>query len=725
MRIFGLLALSLAAVHSRAHAQDTPDAQRRAQPAQKDWVDGALDPDSPLADLPEMVDWPDQVEELPRFEEIRPDDTGEDELEYLEQEFSAEEAQGGTESFTVGTVTSTRPVRVGQGGNAERSEASERESDFAIRVNFLNGQQIPDTDLTDMESRFQSLSVLRGYDDGESNIAQLSRRATADEQLLSDIMRVYGYYDAETQKSITRYRRRGDGAVRTGNEIVFDVLAGPRYTIGEIALGDLQKAPNFSHLRAVYGLVSGDPVNSDDIALARAMLSDTLLETGFAFAEVGDPQLLINHATRIGDIDQPVTTGARYRFGPIIMRNTGFLSARHLQRIARFDPGDVYQRSMVEDLRRAIVATGLVSSVTIAPVDSDETGEIGDRGLARDPGDERTANIMVDLTPAPLRTIAGELGYGTGEGVRLEASWEHRNFFPPEGMIRFRGVAGTQEQLVSATYRRNNFRGRDKVLTAQILTQNINRDAYEANTLTLAASFERQTNIIFQKKWTWSVGMELLASRERDGTSGAAATQRSTYFIAALPTTLGYDGTSDLLNPGNGFRLSGLVTPEVSLQDGTFYYGRGQLDASYYQPAGEKLVIATRARLGTIIGAGTNEIAPSRRLYAGGGGSVRGYGYQMVGPRDAENDPVGGRGLVEFSLEARVRLGDFGVVPFIDAGNVYAKEWPDFTGLRYGAGIGVRYYTNFGPLRLDVATPINPRAGDGRIAVYISLGQAF
>ena len=137
-----------------------------------------------------------------------------------------------------------------------------------------------------------------------------------------------------------------------------------------------------------------------------------------------------------------------------------------------------------------------------------------------------------------MRTIAGELGYGTGEGVRLEASWQHRNFFNPEGALTLRGVAGTQEQLAAVSLRRNNFRRRDQVLTAQLSASNVDRDAYDAKTLLLAGGIERQSNFIWQKKWTWSVGGELIASDERDTIEATGETRRRTFFIAALPASL-------------------------------------------------------------------------------------------------------------------------------------------------------------------------------------------
>ena len=137
-------------------------------------------------------------------------------------------------------------------------------------------------------------------------------------------------------------------------------------------------------------------------------------------------------------------------------------------------------------------------------------------------------------------------------------------------------------------------------------------------------------------------------------------------------------------------------------------------------------MVAGRVRLGTILGAPRDAVAPSRRFYAGGGASVRGYGFQQIGPRDVDNDPIGGRSLAELAVEARVRLfGNFGLVPFLDAGNIYTGVVPTFQGMRFGTGLGFRYYSGFGPIRVDVGTPINPREGDSRIAVYVSLGQAF
>ncbi|WP_088184351.1 autotransporter assembly complex protein TamA [Sphingobium sp. Z007] len=552
--------------------------------------------------------------------------------------------------------------------------------------------------------RFDELSVLRQGQGKSANLAQINRRMKEDGELLDRLLRAKGYYAARIRSAVAVPPPGSDRLA-----VTFDITPGTQYLLGSVDVTGLaETAGQEARLRAAFPPKVGDPVDADTILAGRDALALKLSESGFPFARVDEPEVRIDHEERKGDLDIIVAPGGFRRFGAIRMDDTRLFDAHHAQEIARFDPGDTYMASDVEDLRRAIVATGLVSSVSLKPVEA---------------GDGEHVDLAVDIRPAPLRTIAGELGYGTGEGYRAEVSWQHRNLFPPEGAVTLRGVLGTQEQTASATYRRNNFHRRDNVLTGLLSVSNIKRDAYDARTITVAGGLERTTNILFQKNWVWRVGAELVASDEADAFSGGA---RRTFLIGAIPLSLTYDGSDDLLNPSKGFRLGGRISPELSFQDTTFGYAKVQLDGSAYQPVGEKLVVAARARFGTILGSKVDQIAPSRRFYAGGGASVRGYGYQAIGPRFGEDDnPVGGKSLAEFSLEARVRFGNFGVVPFVDAGNISTTFLPRFRDLRIGAGMGLRYYSNFGPIRVDVGTPLNPQSGDPKIAVYVSLGQAF
>ena len=270
---------------------------------------------------------------------------------------------------------------------------------------------------------------------------------------------------------------------------------------------------------------------------------------------------------------------------------------------------------------------------------------------------------------------------------------------------------------------------RDQVLNLQASAGHQKFDAYEARTIQLLGKIERQSNFIWQKTWTWTYGAEILGTDEQGAFDQSGIKETRKFFIAALPLGLGYDGSDSLLDPTRGFRLSGRVSPEFSMQGGTFGYARAQFDVSAYHPVSDSVVAAGRIRLGTIVGASAFDVAPSRRFYSGGGGSVRGYGYQQLGPRDLDGDPVGGRGLAEFGLEARVRLkqfgGNFGIVPFVDGGSLTTRSLPSLSNWRYAAGLGVRYYSSFGPIRIDVGVPLNRQKSDGPVAVTVSLGQAF
>jgi translocation and assembly module TamA len=559
----------------------------------------------------------------------------------------------------------------------------------------------------DLLHAFRQQSTLEEQRKKPANAAQIGRRANADADLLTELLRSQGYYDAAVEAST---EKAGDTL-----RVVLTADPGVQYRFAGVELPGLEAAgPEAVKLRETFGVKAGDPVVATDVIAGAVALTQALGEQGFAQAKLGDQDIEVNHQTHFASLTLPVDPGPVARFGVIHVTGRPPFSARHVATIARFKRGDPFQRSKLDDLRRALIQTTLVANadIQVVPVQGG-----------------RAVDINVRLEPAPSHTIAGELGYGTGQGVRLEASWTDRNFMNPEGALTIRGIAGTKEQLFGVQLRRSNFLQRDQTLSLQASASHQKFDAYEARTVDLAANIERQSNFIWQKKWTWSYGGEWLATDERGVFNSAGIKDTKTFLIAALPLSLGYDGSDSLLDPTRGFRLSGRLSPEISFHGGRFQYGRAQIDASAYRPISDRMVVAGRVRVGTIFGAGVFDIAPSRRFYSGGGGSVRGYGYQQLGPKDQDGDPIGGRGLAEFGLETRIRLkqfgGNFGVVPFFDGGSLTTEALPDFKDWRFAAGIGVRYYSSFGPIRIDFGFPLNRQKGDGPFVVTVSLGQAF
>jgi len=658
-----LCAVGCAALPAAAALAQAAPAPPPAPPPQS----GELDPNAPLAPMPDLgVEWPD--------------------LNAKDTNLSAQPATPAVQQ-------------------APRQGTTEATGTIHYTVEVEGVSTVGDAE--DLLKSFRQQSTLEAERKHPANAAQIGRRANADSDLLTQLLRSQGYYDAQVD---ARTERSGETL-----RVILTAQPGIQYRFASVELPGLDSAgADAARLRASFAVKAGDPVIAQNVIAAGAALTTALGEQGFAEAKLGDQDIEVNHQTHLASLKLPVNPGPVARFGVIRVSGRPPFSARHVGIIARFRPGDRFERSKIDDLRRALIATTLVANadIRLVPVEGG-----------------RVVDLDVRLEPAPQHTIAGDIGYGTGQGALIEATWTDRNFFNPEGALTLRGIAGTSEQLAGVEVRRSNFVQRDQTLDLQFTASHQKFDAFEAKTILLAGHIERLSNFIWQKKWTWSYGAQLLATDENGVFSPDGVKDTRTFFIAALPLTLGYDGSDNLLDPTRGFRLSGWISPEYSGHGQSLTYGRSQIDASAYYPASDRVVVAGRVRIGTILGASTFDLAPSRRFYSGGGGSVRGYGYQQLGPKDAAGDPIGGRGLAEFALESRIRLkqfgGNFGVVPFFDGGALSTNALPGSGKWRFAVGAGVRYYSSFGPIRVDLGFPLEPQKGDGPFAVTVSLGQAF
>jgi len=553
-----------------------------------------------------------------------------------------------------------------------------------------------------LASRFRTDSELFKGRGAVANLAQINRRASEDRDLIDLLLRSLGYYGGRTVTTI--------GSANPV-AVMLAVDPGPLYHVAEVKL-TLPPGTPPGLVEGGIGVKAGDPLAASAVAAGQDGLKAYLATRGHPFATIDPPDIEVDHATRTATLTQRVDPGAGGRFGRVRVEGKSIVGQAEAERLARWHAGDAYTAADLDDLRRALIATGLVGGVSLTPVAAGPAA-----------GGGETIDVVVRTETAPLRTIAATAGYSTSQGIRTEASWQHRNLLPPNGAVTFRAIAAQREQLFGGELRRQNWRRRDTTLIFDVFADSATQDAFNARTLQVGATVERETNLIWQKQWYYSLGTQALISIERD--KSAAGNPLKTYYIAAVPLSLTYDGSDNLLDPTRGFRLTGRASPELSLASGTFGYVKLQVEATTYLPLADRITLAARGHIGTIAGASQRSIAPSRRFYAGGGGSVRGFGYQKVGPKDAEGSPRGGDSIVEGGVEARIRFGDFGVVPFFDAGEIDTATIPRFRDVRYGAGIGARYYTSFGPVRIDVATPINPQRGDARVQFYVSIGQAF
>lgn len=579
----------------------------------------------------------------------------------------------------------------------------------AATVEIRYGLRVTGLDELGLEDQFRDLSALEDGDGEAPNAAIIAARAREDEGLAVRLMKSLGYYDA-TALSAIEQTPQGSRPVT----VTINAVPGPLYRFGTVRIEAEPTVPP-SLIADTLQLQSGEAIDAVRVQAAEAAVSVALPQNGYAFAQVGQRDILLDDATQTGDYTLPVTVGPRGRFGGIRTEGDAVLSARHLNNLTRFRKDELYDSRKVDDLRDALIATSLFSTVSVEPVKTGETLPDGTQAV----------DLLVRQTKGPARTLAAEAGYSTGQGLRAEVSWTHRNLFPPEGALILTGVAGTQEQGASATFRRSNAGQRDRTL--QLVASALRTDvaAFTGLTGTLSARLSYDSTPIWQKKFTYAAGVELVGTSEDRYDFTRNLRERGVYFIAALPLFAGWDESDNLLNPTRGWRLKANVSPETTVRGPARPYARLMAEATGYFPVTDSIVLAARARVGSIQGIERDDLAPSRRYYGGGGGSVRGFGYQGLGPRAPDGKPIGGRSFNEFAVEARYRFGNFGIVPFLDAGQVYDETTPQFSRIRFGAGIGGRFYTNFGPLRLDVATPIARKPGESRVALYISIGQAF
>jgi translocation and assembly module TamA len=567
-----------------------------------------------------------------------------------------------------------------------------------------------------LEDEFRGLSSMWLHQREDTNLAQLSRRIAEDRDLVDLLLRSIGHYGGSVRIAIDP-----PAAGQTESQVRVEAEPGPLYRFADIRILAPDDAIGPDPARIVSRLLPvrvGDAVEAARVQSAETALPIRLADAGYPFARIAPPDVVIDHATRDASLTQSIDLGRRGVFGAIrIDDRVRGMDADHVAILTRFKPGDRYSNAGREDLRRALVQTGLFGAVTIRPVEG-----------AGGEDDQQAVDLEISTEAAPLRTIALSGGFSTGQGVRAEGSWSHRNLFPPEGAFTTRAVAAEREQVAQVEVRKRNFGQRDRQFLIIGGLSASQQFAFNSQTVGVSAALARESNIIWQKDWTWSIGAQVLLTSQRDF-SLPRSDPRSTFTVLALPASVTWDRSDDLLNPSRGFRLTTRLSPEVTLRNrSNFNYLKAQFEATAYQPVGP-LVMAGRVHIGSIVGAERGVIAPDRRFYAGGGGSVRGYVFQGVGPRNIENVPIGGNSLTELAVEARYRfqaLGqDLGIVAFVDAGEVSTGTTPAFDRLSVGAGVGARFYTGFGPVRVDVATPINRRQGDPRVVFYVSIGQAF
>jgi len=525
----------------------------------------------------------------------------------------------------------------------------------------------------------------------------LKHRARKDLGVLADILKAKGYFKPDV--SVQVHEKPEDPA-----EVIFSIKPGPQYLIHRVRI-DVQPPGIKLHLPGPkgLGLAPGTPALAEDVRSARQSLVRQVRQQGHVFATQDKPILIVDHEHNRVEIAFTLTPGPLALFGETRLKGLEHVDPEYVRSKIPWTPGDTYEPEQIATFKERLLETGLFSMVQVNHPDS-----LNPRGRLP---------ISAELKERKRHSIGAGVGYDTDVGPNLSASWGDRNFLGKGENLRYELSLSPQVQALRARYRQPVFFRTDQSLTLQAALKNEDTEAYTSTGGEIFLGVERALGSFN----TVSAGLGYSFADLED-------TEGSEFFhLLFLPLSFDHDTRQDFLDPRDAIHFRFDVTPYQEIAQVSNQFLKTMLSGWWYPGLTDSTVLALRARFGSISGASTDEVPADLRFYAGGGGSIRGYPYQEVGPR-RDSDPFGGRSLLECSAELRFKLNErFGSAVFVDGGDVYDEPLPEFDStFRWGAGVGLRYFTAVGPLRLDVAFPLN-RDPDHHedFQVYISLGQAF
>jgi len=487
--------------------------------------------------------------------------------------------------------------------------------------------------------------------------------------------------------------------------VAITVEAGPAFAFGRIQATPLPLEVSLQKL----GLVSGRSAGSATIVNAESAIAGGWRLEGHPLVLVNSRDVVADHATNTLDVALHVDPGPVADFGRINVMGTKDVDSTLVLRRAGLER-ERYSSKKTKRAETRLRDLGVFEGVRVQP------------GAALDP--DGTIPIAITVTERKPHVIGGTASYSSTEGAGLEAYWRHRNVWGGAEQLEVKAsvsrlISGAldPDYRLGTTLRKPALLGAmtDGTLRAEGYRETT--DAYRVTAVTTEAGLTH----LFSDEITGSLGLDLTRSH----TVNALTTEN--HVLATLPAKLDWDARDDKLNPSAGFRAQFLVAPAHDFHIRVSFATLGA-DGAIYRAVGtdERFVLAGRLTATVLTAKDVLDVAAERRVYAGGAGSVRGYGYKNIAPRTAEGDIVGGRSSIAASGEVRYRLNDqFGLVAFADAGNAYDSILPKLAGLKVGVGLGVRYLTPVGPIRFDVARALQRGSGDPAVAIYVGLGQAF
>ena len=535
--------------------------------------------------------------------------------------------------------------------------------------------------------------LMKGVRDYPTNAA-LRRAAKRDVDAFNNALRAAGYYAGSAD--FTLIAGENDAKPR----IVYTITTGPAFKITDYEILYQDEGENRPTTLDDAKVKADESADGASLRDAQQKFLTFLWNNGYPSAEIISRRAIADYEAGEASAIYVFKSGPKARFGEIQIEGAKKTDRDFIVRLKTWEDGEEFERKKMTQYYDRLNKTGLFAKIEISPGETAENGE---------------TPIIVELTERKQRTFGAGVSYSTSEGPGGRLFLEHRSIFGHNETFRAEIKGSELEQSVDLTISRPMPRIGGQAFAGASFA-NETTDAYNARSFELTGGLS--------KKWIndhletrGAIALETSSVR-------ANGMEERTYFVST-PLTVAWNSEDSPLDPSRGFRAAWTVTPYTGSDTFTQMEisGRGRLHLG----PNKLVTLAARSALGATFNTSFNDLPLNKRYYAGGGGSVRGYGYQEAGPLDADNDPVGGLSRIEGAFEARVKvIKNVQIAGFVDAGSVSSKSVPDFTDEYFiGYGAGIRYLTPIGPIRADIAFPLDKRPTDSGFQIYIALGQPF
>lgn len=493
--------------------------------------------------------------------------------------------------------------------------------------------------------------------------------------------------------------------------VVVAVDPGPRFRFSQADLAPL--APGTT---AIDGYAVGETAGTGIIKRATSSAISDWRDASHAKARVAGQQIVADHNVSRLESRVDLNPGPAVTFGRLHATGNERLSRRRMLKIAGYPEGEAFDPEKLETVRKRLRRSGVFSAITLVEAETLNP--------------DNSMDVALTVVEQKPRRIGAAFELSNVDGAMVSAYWLHRNLLG--GGERFRIEAEVSDISADADEKDYSFGIRiDRPAT-------LNPDTTGYIELELSEEHEPE---YYQRSGEFSIGFNYIRSERLTADIALSYTRSRVdygsgyydYETISLPMAIMWDRRDDMNNAKRGYWLSGEATPFAGLKgtgSGLQLVGEGRVYRSVLEE--DRLTFAARGRAGTVLGPDILDVPPDYLFFSGGGGSVRGQPYESLGfdeplQNTAEDAYVGGQSIVNLSLETRFQLRErIGAVAFVDAGQIWDEgAFQGETKWHAGAGIGVRYDTPIGPIRLDVATPIQGDEDDSKVQIYLGLGQAF